>query len=69
MHEVWHGYSVNEIIKCESAAEIAALCRPLDWDKRQVPDTAAKASASGSGGNTPAHINQIAIEQTKRRAP
>jgi hypothetical protein len=57
MHEVWHGYSVNEIIKCESAAEIAALCRPLDWGKRQVPDTAAKASASGSVGNTPAHIN------------
>jgi len=56
-------------IKYESAAEIAALCRPLDWGKRQVPDTAAKASASGSGGNTPAHINQIAIEQTKRRAP
>jgi hypothetical protein len=69
MHEVWHGYSVNEIIKCESVTEIAAWRRPLDEVKRQVQDTAAKASEGASGVSAPARVNQIAIEQTKTRAP
>jgi DNA repair exonuclease SbcCD ATPase subunit len=50
-------------------AEIEALHRQLDEAKKQVQDIAVKAIEGASGANALAHVNQIAIEQAKTRAP
>jgi hypothetical protein len=49
--------------------QIAALERQLEEAKRQVQDIAVKAIEGASGAKALAHVNQIAIEQAKTRAP
>jgi len=53
----------------QQAAQIAALQKQLDEAKKQVQDIAVKAIEGASGAKTLAHVNQIAMEQAKRRSP
>jgi ribonuclease HI len=50
-------------------AQTAALQKQLDEAKQQVQEIAVKAIEGASGAKTLAHINQIAMEQAKHRAP
>ena len=56
-------------IVTRQAADNEALHRQLDEAKRQVQDIAVKAIEGASGAKALAHVNQIAIEQAKTRAP
>jgi colicin import membrane protein len=58
-----------EATAAQQAAQIAALQKQLDEAKKQVQDIAVKAIEGASGAKTLAHINQIAMEQAKRRSP
>lgn len=60
--------SLQETV-ARQTAEIEALHRKLDEAKKQVQDIAVKAIEGASGANALAHVNQIAIEQAKTRAP
>lgn len=53
----------------QQAAQTAALQKQLDEAKKQVQDIAVKAIEGASGAKTLAHVNQIAMEQAKHRAP
>ena len=50
-------------------AHVAALEKQLDEAKRQVQEIAVKAIEGASGAKALSHINQIAMEQAKHRAP
>jgi len=60
--------SLQDIVT-RQAADNEALHRQLDEAKRQVQDIAVKAIEGASGAKALAHVNQIAIEQAKTRAP
>ena len=51
------------------AAQIAALQKQLDEAKQQVQEIAVKAIEGASGARALSHINEIAMEQAKHRAP
>jgi hypothetical protein len=51
------------------SAQTAALQKQLDEAKQQVQEIAVKAIEGASGARTLAHVNQIAMEQAKHRAP
>jgi colicin import membrane protein len=51
------------------SAQIAALQKQLDEAKQQVQEIAVKAIEGASGARALSHINQIAMEQAKHRAP
>jgi hypothetical protein len=50
-------------------AEMENLQKQLEEAKRQVQDIAVKAIEGASGAKALAHVNQIAMEQAKTRAP
>jgi colicin import membrane protein len=60
--------SLQETV-ARQATEIEALHRQLEEAKKQVQDIAVKAIEGASGAKALAHVNQIAIEQAKTRAP
>jgi uncharacterized protein involved in exopolysaccharide biosynthesis len=51
------------------SAQMAALQKQLDEAKQQVQEIAVKAIERASGAKALSHINQIAMEQAKHRAP
>lgn len=50
-------------------AQTAALEKQLEEAKRQVQEIAVKAIEGASGARALSHINEIAMEQAKHRAP
>jgi len=53
----------------QQSAQMATLQKQLDEAKKQVQDIAVKAIEGASGAKALAHINEIAMEQAKHRAP
>jgi DNA repair exonuclease SbcCD ATPase subunit len=51
------------------SAQMESLQKQLDEAKRQVQDIAVRAIEGASGSRALAHINEIAMEQAKHRAP
>ncbi len=51
------------------SAQMGALQKQLDEAKQQVQEIAVKAIEGASGAKALSHINQIAMEQAKHRAP
>ncbi len=51
------------------SAQMAALEKQLEEAKRQVQEIAVKAIEGASGARALSHINEIAMEQAKHRAP
>ncbi len=60
--------SLEETLSRQSA-QCAALEKQLEEAKRQVQEIAVKAIEGASGARTLGHINEIAMEQAKHRAP
>jgi hypothetical protein len=51
------------------SSHIAALEKQLEAAKQQVQEIAVKAIEGASGAKALSHVNQIAMEQAKTRAP
>ena len=60
--------TLEETLKRQSA-QMESLQKQLDEAKRQVQEIAVKAIEGASGARALAHINEIAMEQAKHRAP
>ncbi|NWG13803.1 MAG: hypothetical protein HXY20_09740 [Acidobacteria bacterium] len=60
--------SLQETVARQST-EIESLQRQVEDAKRQVQDIAVKAIEGASGAKALAHVNKIAMEQAKTRAP
>ncbi|MGH9627619.1 MAG: hypothetical protein ACRD7E_04675 [Bryobacteraceae bacterium] len=63
-----HIRSLEEMIS-RQASQIAALQQQLDEAKKQVQEIAVRAIEGASGARALSHVNQIAMEQAKTRAP
>ena len=60
--------SLEETV-AQQSTQISTLQKQLEEAKQQVQDIAVKAIEGASGARALSHVNQIAIEQAKRRSP